>query len=191
MTLACFAMSVINAGLIFWYKDQYLGKCNNQDYLSKYFNVNGDTEEEVLQACQKYFQNVAIGSIITTVILGIMNIAFAVKLTQWLLQTRRDRNEANRVQLEREQREREEAEMASGKPQRQRSFFGRMLGKQNGTQNTAQVGPSMSEAGGPKADVNGANYNSGNAGNAANAGNYNYGNAGNTGNYNTGNANNV
>ncbi|KAG2179819.1 hypothetical protein INT43_003602 [Umbelopsis isabellina] len=175
MTLACFAMSVINAGLIFWYKDQYLGKCNNEDYLSKYFNVQGDTEEQVLQACQKYFQNVAIASIITTVILGIMNIAFAVKLTQWLVQTRRDRNEANRVREERDQREREEAAMASsGKPPRKSGFFDRFRGTQNGTQNTAQVGPSMSETGGPKADINGANYSSGNAGD-----------------YSTGNASNV
>ncbi|KAM3583127.1 hypothetical protein VKS41_004876 [Umbelopsis sp. WA50703] len=154
-------MSVINAGLIFWYKDQYLGKCNNNDYLSKYFGVNGETEEEVLQACQKYFQNVAIASIITTVVLGIMNIAFAVKLTQWLLQTRRDKQESHQAQVEREQQQRLDADRGAEK---RPGWFDRFRGQPN-TGATGKVNPEMSETGGAKPDGSGANYTSGNPGN--------------------------
>lgn len=67
-------MSIINAGLIFWYKDQYLGQCNNNQSLTNYLGVNGDTEQEIHAACQKYFQNVAIASIIVTIFLNIMNV---------------------------------------------------------------------------------------------------------------------
>lgn len=71
---AVLILSIINAVLIFWYKVQYLGQCNNNQRVAGYFGVNGDTEQEILASCQRYFQNVAIASIIVTIILNIMNV---------------------------------------------------------------------------------------------------------------------
>jgi hypothetical protein len=66
-------MSVINACLLFVRKSQYLAQCNSDSRISRYAESHAMSKQDAANACDAYFIEIAIISIVLSFFFNVMN----------------------------------------------------------------------------------------------------------------------
>ncbi|KAI8582936.1 hypothetical protein K450DRAFT_225552 [Umbelopsis ramanniana AG] len=92
-TLLLIAMSVVNTCLLVVRKSQYLAQCSSDSRVTGYVGSNGQSEQDIAEDCENYFIKIAAVSIFVSLLLNIVNLAFMVKLIQYMLKARRIQDE--------------------------------------------------------------------------------------------------